>query len=142
MTTTEQSYATAMVKLLNAERAVYHLAPLTVSARLVSSARSHDLYMAKYNTMSHQLPGEAPFGTRISRTGYRWTRIGENIGWNSAISSSGILALEKVMYSEKAPNDGHRLNILNRYYKNIGIDVYIDVRHHKVWFTQDMATPA
>jgi uncharacterized protein YkwD len=142
MTTTEQSFATAMLKLLNSERAVYHLAPLTVSTRLVSSARSHDLYMAKYNTMSHQLPGESSFGTRITRTGYHWTRIGENIGWNSSITSTGILYLEKVMYGEKAPNDGHRLNILNKYYKNIGIDVYIDNVHHKVWFTQDMGTPA
>jgi len=69
MTTTEQSYATAMLKMLNAERAVYHLAPLTVNWRLNSSARTHDLWMAKYNTMSHQLPGEASFGTRITRTG-------------------------------------------------------------------------
>jgi len=142
MTTTEQTMSTAMLKLFNAERALYHLAPLVANWRLSSSARYHDVLMAKDNTMSHQLPGESSFGTRISRTGYRWTRIGENIGWNSLVTTSGLLALERMMFNEKAPNDGHRVNILNPYYRNIGIDVYIDKVHHKVWFTQDMGTPA
>jgi uncharacterized protein YkwD len=141
MSATEQTYATAMLKLLNAERALFHLKALTVSSRLVDSAHSHDLDMARQNVMSHQLPGEAFFATRISDTGYKWTRVGENIGWNSVISTTGVIALEKLMYGEKPPNDGHRVNILNKYYKNIGIDVYIDTKHHKVWFTQDFGTP-
>jgi uncharacterized protein YkwD len=140
MTTTEQYYANAMLKLLNSERALYHLAPLTSNSRLISSARSHDWAMERYNLMSHQVPGEAPFGTRVTRTGYIWSRIGENIGWNSSISTSGILALERYMFNETAPNNLHRLNILNRYYKNIGLDVFIDNVHHKVWFTQDFGT--
>ena len=41
------------------------------------------------------------------------------------------------MYNEVAPYDGHRLNILNRHYRDVGIDIYMDAAHHKMWLTQD-----
>ena len=53
-----------------------------------------------------------------------------------------MLALEKQMYHEVAPNDGHRVNILSRTFTQVGIDVYYDARHHKIWFTQDFGAPA
>jgi uncharacterized protein YkwD len=93
--------------------------------------------MARHNTMSHQLPGEAYFSSRISKAGYNWEYAGENIGWNSSITKRGVLTLEKIMYSEQAPNDGHRLNILDKHYRDVGVDVYVDKKHHKVWLTTD-----
>jgi uncharacterized protein YkwD len=87
--------------------------------------------------MSHQLPGEAFFATRFQKAGYHWQYAGENVGWNSRTSKAGVLMLEKVMYAEKAPYDGHRLNILGKHYRDVGIDVYIDKKHHKVWLTTD-----
>ena len=137
MTTTEQVMANAMFKLLNQERAANHEPALVLSSKLVLSARRHDYAMARANVMSHQLPGEANFGTRITLAGYHWQAIAENIGWNSLISTSGVLALQKYMYTEAPPNDDHRINILNRTYHNVGIDVMIDSVHHRVWFTQD-----
>jgi uncharacterized protein YkwD len=41
------------------------------------------------------------------------------------------------MYNETPPNDGHRLNILNTHYRNVGVDVYFDKVHHKLWLTTD-----
>jgi uncharacterized protein YkwD len=137
MTTTEATWAHAVLSLLNHERALHGLPALTSDYRLVNSAHAHNLKMAAYNTMSHQLPGEPWLGTRISRAGYSWTYIGENIGWNSEITQSGVTALESLMYNERAPYDGHRLNILSSGFRNIGIDVYIDSTHHKVWLTED-----
>jgi uncharacterized protein YkwD len=136
-TAKERAYASAVLKVLNAERAAHHLPRLTSAPRLRLSARRHNLTMAKHNSLSHQLPGEANFARRISATGYPWTYAGENIGWNSVISTRGVVALEKVMYNEKAPNNGHRLNILSRSYRNVGVDVYVDRKHHKVWLTTD-----
>jgi uncharacterized protein YkwD len=67
---------------------------------------------------------------------------GENIGWNSAQNRPGLRALQLEMYREKAPDNGHRLNILDRSFRNVGIDVYFDKSHGKMWFTQDFGQPA
>jgi uncharacterized protein YkwD len=138
---TTAAFARAMLGLLNRERSANHRRPLTMSTRLKVSAHRHNLRMARTNTMSHQLPGEAFFATRISRTGYRWRAAGENIGWNSNVSSRGVLALERAMYNERPPNNGHRVNILSTSFSQVGIDVYFDAKHHKVWFTQDFGAP-
>jgi uncharacterized protein YkwD len=140
-TTTTAAFARSMLTLLNRERAAHRLRPLAMNSRLILSAHRHNLTMARTDTMSHQLPGEAFFASRITRAGYRWQWAGENIGWNSMLTTSGILALERTMYNEKAPNNGHRLNILSTRARQVGIDVYYDARHHKVWFTQDFGQP-
>ncbi len=139
---TTAAFARQMLGLLNQERRAHGRKPLTMAWRLRESAHQHNARMAKANVMSHQLPGEAFFATRISRTGYKWRAAGENIGWNSNLTSSGILALEKEMYHEVAPNDGHRVNILSRSFTQVGIDVVYDARHQKLWFTQDFGAPA
>jgi uncharacterized protein YkwD len=46
------------------------------------------------------------------------------------------------MYYEKAPNDGHRRNILNPAYRDVGISVVQDFVHHRIWLTVDFGTPA
>ena len=136
-TTLENTIAFAVKALINVERSVHGLAPVHMSSQLRLAARRHNVTMARYNEMSHQLPGEAWFGQRFHYAGYYWNYAGENIGWNSDMTQSGVLLLERLMYNEKAPNDGHRLNILNRHYYNVGVDVYIDKTHHKVWLTTD-----
>ncbi|WP_375485613.1 CAP domain-containing protein [uncultured Jatrophihabitans sp.] len=136
-TSTERSYAISVLHLLNSERHAHHLGALRNDHHLVSSARSHNLAMARANTMSHQVRGESALGRRVDRAGYHWTWAGENIGYNGRISRSGVLALQRAMYNERAPYNGHRLNILNSHFKNVGIDVYIDRTHHKFWLTSD-----
>jgi uncharacterized protein YkwD len=136
------NYAKAMLGLLNQERHSHGLRPLQMNWRLRLSAHRHNLHMAKANTMSHQLPNEPFFATRISNAGYKWRAAGENIGWNSLTSKAGLLSLERAMYHEVPPNDGHRVNILSRTFRQVGIDAYVDRKHHKIWFTQDFGTPA
>lgn len=140
--TTSPSIANAVLSQLNAERKANHLAPLTMNADLVKSAHAHDLDMAKYNEMSHQLPNEAPFYTRITDAGYHWSWCGENIAWNSNETQAGALQLQTMMYDEKPPNDSHRLNILSTNFTNVGIDVYIDTVHGKLWMTEDFGRPS
>lgn len=137
-----RSYGQRMLQVLNKERKAHHLRPLTMNRHLVLSAHRHNKAMARSNDMSHQCPGEKFFADRISKAGYQWLSAGENIGWNSNRSQSGLNDLERQMYHEKAPENGHRLNILDRHFKNIGIDVYFDKKHHKMWFTQDFGQPA
>ena len=137
---TVQTIAAATLAMLNTERAVNHRAALTVDSRLIRSAHAHNLDMARLNTMSHQLPGEPNFTQRIQSAGYYWMNAGENIGWNSVTTTAGVLALESMMYNEKAPDNGHRLNILSTGFRNVGIDVYYDAAHHKIWLTEDFGT--
>ena len=137
----EQRLASAVLRLLNAERAAHGLAALRPRTTLLKAAHRHNLQMAKYDTMSHQLPGEAGLGTRIGKTGYRWNYVGENVAWNTDISKAGVRLLQRMMYNETPPNDGHRQNILSPYFKHVGVDVLIDKVHHKVWLTTDFGRP-
>lgn len=138
---TTAGYAKAMLGLLNKERHAHGKRSLTMSSKLQLSAHRHNVRMAGANTMSHQLRNEPVFSRRISNTGYKWSSAGENIGWTTDLSKSGQLALEREMYNEKPPNDGHRRNILSTSFRQVGINVYYDSKHHKMWFTQDFAAP-
>lgn len=127
----------AVFKLLNQERAAHHLRAVLSSKRLKQSAAAHNAAMARVNTLSHRLPGERDLGARITHTTFPWTWAGENIGYNTDMSTNGALVLERMMYGEKPPNDGHRLNILSRLATSVGIEVLLDTRHHKLWLTVD-----
>lgn len=133
----ERRAANAVLSTMNAERHAHGLPALVPNYDLIVSAWRHDLTMAAHNALSHQLPGEAAFGTRIRRAGYAWTRCAENIAWNSSMTTSGAVAVQRAMYAERPPGDGHRVNMLSRSYRDVGVAAYIDPRHHKIWLTVD-----
>jgi uncharacterized protein YkwD len=128
--------AYAVLNVLNSERAKHNLPALRMNSQLIASAHSHNLAMAAHNTMSHRVAGEASLGTRISRAGYSWRAVGENIGWNGSMSTSAALSLERMMYDE-GPGGGHYENIVSTTYRDVGIDVYLDQQHHQLWLTED-----
>ena len=132
----------ALFRMLNSERASMRLPTLRRNARLDNSAYAHNLLMARKNVMSHQVPGEISLAGRIHFYGYKWRAAAENVGWNSDMTVRGALHLEQLMYFQKAPNNGHRLNILGQTSRDLGIDVWIDRVHHKIWLTEDFGTPA
>jgi uncharacterized protein YkwD len=139
--TTRADWATAVLTRLNSERAAAGLPALTSNARLVSSAHSHNAKMASANTLSHQLPGEAGLGARITATGYSWSTVGENVAYNSVRTQAGVIALQDAMYRETAPNDGHRRNILSTAFTQVGVDVIDDSVHGRVWLVTDFGRP-
>ena len=138
-TATESAIANSVLQLLNGERAAHGLPALGMSTALISSARRHNLWMASANTMSHQLPGEPDFGTRIRQAGVAWHSAAENIGWTTNRTTAGADGLETAMYNEVAPYDGHRLNILSTAVHYVGVDIYLDAAHGKLWLTEDFA---
>lgn len=129
--------ANDVLALLNHERALNHLPALSMNTDLINSAYSHNAAMAHYDLLSHQCPHEKSLGDRILAAHYNWSTAAENIGWTSAISTQGAEALETIMYDEKAPNDGHRLNILSSSYRDIGISIITDTTHNRLWLTED-----
>jgi uncharacterized protein YkwD len=143
MTTVEHRWATAVFTLMNVERVAHDRAPLRLNRHLVHSAMYHNVWMARTNTLSHQLPNEPSFSDRELDFGYRWSTAGENCSVNPVVSLRGVLQLEQMMYHERPPGEtGHRENILSRAYRDVGIAVLIDTKHDRVWMTEDFGAPA
>jgi uncharacterized protein YkwD len=131
--------ARAVFDATNAFRRQNGVAPLVWSDALQRSAHQHDLAMAAANQMSHQLPGEASFDTRIGEQGVPWLSVGENVGFNTVRTVAGALALHTMMINEVAPNDDHKVNKLDPKFSELGVDVYLDTATGKLWLTEDYA---
>jgi uncharacterized protein YkwD len=131
----ERAAAAAVVAAINSSRAALRIPVLWWGVRVTASAHAHNLAMAAANTLSHQLPGEASLGTRVSRQGVTWTWVGENVGEGPSFTTTDALTLERMMMGDA----GHRNNILSRYPSVVGVDVYFDTVHHKLWLTEDFA---
>jgi RNA polymerase sigma factor (sigma-70 family) len=129
---------------INAARKSAGLSAYTMTTDLINSATAHNNLMAGGCGLTHQCPGEAPIGDRETSAGVQWTAAGENIGdggpvanEQSAIAQMAV-SLTNDMLAEKAPNDGHRLNILSSTYTEVGIAVTVN-SSGTVYMTQDFA---
>jgi uncharacterized protein YkwD len=116
--------ADATLCLLNAERSRYGLKPLRLEARLGRAARDHSQDMVKKGYFQHESPdGRTPFqrmlATRYVPKGATWT-LGENIGWGTQDLAEPAELVKAWM---KSP--GHRANILNGSFREIGIGIAI-----------------
>ncbi len=140
--TTATTAATAVLKELNAERAAHHLPAVRSDVRLVTGAHAHNLAMAKANLLSHQLPGEKSPSARVTATKVAWRSTGENVAYSTTLTAASAVSLQKMMYAEVAPSDGHRRNILTAGFNVVGIDIYLDTTHHKLWLTEDLVATA
>ena len=133
-----------VLALINRNRAAQGLAPYTLSSGLNASAAAHNSVMASGCGLSHQCPGEAAFGDRETAAGVHWTSAGENIGEGGGVAdteaakAASAVGLTQMMLNEKAPDDGHRKNILNSGYTRIGIAILRDAKG-TLWLTQDFA---
>jgi uncharacterized protein YkwD len=81
--------------------------------------------MARRNYFSHDTLGGGSFVDRIRRTGYlsgaRSWMVGENLAWGSQHNSRPSTIMRLWMNSP-----GHRANILNASFREIGIGVAYD----------------
>ncbi|REJ67369.1 MAG: CAP domain-containing protein [Planctomycetota bacterium] len=99
-----------LVAKTNEMRARHGLPPLMVSAQLMESARKHAIWMASQGSLTHT--SEA---------------VAENIAWGQADATD---AVESWMNSS-----GHRANILNSQYTEIGVAGYF-VRGRRIYWCQ------
>ena len=142
--TSSGSAATQVLDLINSARAQAGLPAYTMSSGLDTSSRRHTMVMAGGCGLSHQCPGEASLGDRLTAAGVQWTAAGENIGEggpepdSSADIAKMATGLTQSMLAEKPPDDGHRLNILSSSFHHVGIYVFRD-SHGTVWMTQDFS---
>lgn len=125
--------AAAVFNELNSERAGGGLAPLRWSAQLATSATRHTQAMVSANTLSHQLPGEPDFGTRISNAGYAWSACGENLG-----EQPDAVAVQRSFYNE-GPGGIHHDNTMSTTFVDVGISVVY--ANGMYWVTEDFGRP-
>ncbi|GGW70540.1 hypothetical protein GCM10010503_54710 [Streptomyces lucensis JCM 4490] len=116
-----------VVALVNRERATAGCGPLTADPQLQKAAQSHSDDMAARGFFDHTNPDGADPGQRITATGYRWSTEGENI-------AQGQQTAQDVMNSWMN-SPGHRANILNCSFKDIGVGVHKGTGGP--WWTQD-----
>lgn len=119
-----------ILKLTNAERAREKLPPLAFNDLLFKTAQKHSENMAKQGKMEHTLDEEGP-GDRARKVGYKFQRLGENIAY-------GMTPTEAVAAWMKS--EGHRANILEKRYTEIGIGIAKD-KEGRLYHTQVFGTP-
>ncbi|MFC9283193.1 sigma-70 family RNA polymerase sigma factor [Streptomyces collinus] len=116
-----------VVALVNQQRATAGCGPVTEDPQLEKAAQGHSDDMAARNFFEHTNPDGADPGQRITAAGYRWSTYGENI-------AKGQQTPQSVMDSWMN-SPGHRANILNCSFKNIGVGVHRG--SGGPWWTQD-----
>jgi len=112
----------ATLCLLNQQRKRHGRRALKSNRPLARAARKHASDMVERKYFSHTAPGGVSFVDRIMRQDYvdpgeGWT-LGENLAWGSYQLGTPKSIVRSWMHSP-----GHRANILNRRFREIGIGV-------------------
>lgn len=115
-------FARATVCLLNFKRQRHGLSKLERDRRLTRAARVHNLDMVRRRYFAHVSSRGRDVGDRTRSTGYtrgarRWV-VGENLAWGAGSRSTPRNIVRAWMRSA-----GHRRNILDRRFREIGISV-------------------
>ena len=127
-----------VLELTNAERAKAGLKPLTLNNQLAEAAQGHSDSMAADDFFSHTGADGSSVGDRVKEEGYEFARTGENI-------AAGQTTAEQVVEGWMN-SPGHRANILNADYTEIGIGYELlendtgSVNYNRYW-TQVFGKP-
>lgn len=131
-------FITGVVNLTNSFRAQNNLPPLIMNAQLNASAQGHTTDMALNDYFDHTGLNGSDIGDRIGATGYRYSYIGENI-------AAGYSTPEAVV-NGWINSPGHRANMLNPNYKDIGVGYYFLANdtgnfNYNYYWTQNFGSP-
>ncbi|WP_236354714.1 CAP domain-containing protein [Konateibacter massiliensis] len=110
-TTSNASYAQQVVDLVNVERAKEGLNPLTNNALIAKAAtvRASEIQ----TKFEHVRPDGSGFVTALKEQGITYRGAGENIAWGQKTPQEVVTAWMN--------SPGHRANIMNPNYVNIGV---------------------
>lgn len=111
------------LQLHNKTRAERDKPRLCIQQQLQKAARGHSADMIRKDYFSHDSQDGTTFEERVKREGYTSKgmsvyRIGENLGWGSGAQSS-----PESIHKAWMKSDGHRKNLLNKGFKQVGIGV-------------------
>ena len=114
-----------VVDITNVRRSEHGLPALGVNGLLANAAQAHSADQAAANTMSHIGTDGSNPGDRITRAGYRFSAWGENVaaGYGDAAS----------VMNGWMNSSGHRANILNGNFTEIGIGLAYSANGTPYW---------
>ena len=107
-----------VVRLVNTHRQSIGVDAMGSNTMLNQAAQRHSCFMAAYNTMSHTggpQPEYREMANRVTKTGYQFSRVGENV-------AAGQPTAESVMEAW-LNSPGHRRNIENAEFDEIGLGI-------------------
>ncbi len=119
----ETDFAAQVAALVNQERAKAGLAPLTVNARAAAAAQVRAKEIT--TSFSHTRPDGSSFSTALKEAGVSFRRSGENIAYGQR---SPQAVMDVWMNSS-----GHRANILNPNFTEIGVGHYTNAAGVNYW---------
>lgn len=102
-----------LLKLHNQERAKAKRGALRMSSQLNAAAQKYAEYLYKTHKFSHTAKGT--LSSRIRAEGYRFRAAGENIAKGYGSPSAVVKGWMR--------SSGHRGNILNRRYRDVGFGI-------------------
>lgn len=109
-----------IAQLTNQTRAQAGIGALRGSIRLNKAAHDFSQVLAKTQDLNHRADGRN-LSARASAVNYRFTKLGENIGWTSQSRSNRDLASDLI--ARWMASRGHRRNILNSRFEHLGVGV-------------------
>lgn len=121
----ESTQAEAILKLVNQERAKAGVPALTLSDKLTSIAYTKAKDMADKGYFSHESPTYGSPFDMLKHFGVSYSYAGENI-------AAGQKTAEEVMNSWMN-SSGHRQNILNKNYTQLGVGFYRGGEYGTEW---------
>lgn len=102
-----------MQNLINQARCGQGLTPLTINALLGNAAYVHDLDMVTNNFFDHRGSDGSTVGDRVSRQGYTWIAVGENL----AAGPPGTAETFGMWWN----SPDHKANMLNADFREMGL---------------------
>ncbi|WP_435057901.1 CAP domain-containing protein [Streptomyces sp. bgisy060] len=127
---TTARYVQDVVALANAERKKAGCSPLRSEGRLRRAAQEHSDDMSARGYYEHHSPEGRDAGDRMSSAGYAWSSWGENIHRGPKTPARAM--------KDWMDSPGHRANILNCAFKDIGVGVTLSA--NGPWWVQDFGT--
>lgn len=118
--------------------------PLAENPFLTAAAQNHSQWMLDTDIFSHTGAGGSSAGTRMTNAGYvfsgNWT-WGENIAWQGTTGTLNLIDAIDAAHESLFQSDGHRANILNDSFQEVGIGIRTGVMtgYNAAMVTQDFA---
>jgi len=128
-----EEWAARVVQLTNEARAEEGLPPLSVNAILTRIAEDYACEMIEGGFFAHESPiTGSTVGSRALQYGYYFRKVGENL-------AGGQESPEQVM-SEWMDSPGHRANILDEDFIDIGVAVRMG-GEYRIYWVQEFGLP-
>lgn len=108
--------------------------PLSLSAALTRAARAHSRDMAAHGLFSHTGSDGSTPGERVTRAGYRWSMVGENIASGAGTARAAVAGW--------LASPHHCANIMTAGFRQMGVGFAVNRASARlIDWTEDFGTP-